>query len=80
MRQRGLPRLPDNFTVTLEGDLRVYVDGCRAILRYETDRIELRLSRRTLSVCGEGLQMESYSQSELCVTGKITSVLLEGAN
>ena len=78
MRQKRVSSLHDSFTVTLEGDTRVYIDGCRSILKYETDKIAIRLSRRTLWVCGSALRLSAFSQCELCITGNITSVYLEG--
>ena len=78
MRQRRVASLQDSFTVTLEGDSRVYIDGCRSILKYETDKIAIRLSSRTLWVCGSSLRLSAFSQRELCIKGNITSVYLEG--
>ncbi len=78
MRQNSRQRFTyENFTVTLECDRNVWIDGCLAILVYERDRVVLRLSRRHLTVNGCDLFLKSYSSHELCISGKITSVILE---
>lgn len=67
----------ENFTITLESDKRVWIDGCLAILIYEREKIALKLSRRNLIVNGSDLILRSYSRHELCISGRISSVYLE---
>ncbi len=67
----------ENFTVTLENDRNVWVDGCLAILVYERDKVAIKLSRRNLIVNGSELVLKSYSSHELCISGRISSVNLE---
>jgi len=67
----------ENFTVTVENGKRVFIDGCRSIMKYETDCVRIRLYKRSVSVLGEGLKLTSFSQRELCISGRISSVVLE---
>lgn len=67
----------ENFSITLENDKRVFIDGCRSILKYESDCVRIRLYRRNLRVYGSELTLKSFSQKELCVSGKIAGVALE---
>lgn len=78
MAERRIKRFaPENFTVTLENDRNVWVDGCIAVLVYEDERIVLKLSRRRLTVTGSSLTLEAFSGHELCISGRITGISLE---
>ena len=78
MAERRIKRLaPENFTVTLENDKNVWVDGCIAVLVYEEEQIVLKLSRRRLTVTGSALTLEAFSDHEICISGRITGIALE---
>jgi|GEM_PF-2191948 len=65
------------FTLTLEGDRRLWICGSLAVLFFGEEKIVLRLRGRILTVCGDCLSLESYDTKELCVSGRISSVSLE---
>ena len=78
MAERRIKRLtPENFTVTLENDKNVWIDGCIAVLVYDDERIVLKLRKRNLTVTGSSLTLEAFSDRELCISGRITGIALE---
>ncbi len=78
MRMRHKPSgYCESFSLTLENGGMLFVDGCRSIIKYESDCIKLRLKCKTLCVLGQGLTLKSFCQRELCICGKISSLVLE---
>ena len=67
----------ENFTVTLENDRRVWIDGCIAVPVYEYEHVVVRLKSRNLHITGRALTLESFGHGELCVSGRIEGVSLE---
>ena len=69
--------LPGGFSLSMTGEREVTVRGCRRILLYREDRVELALRGRVLAVTGRALYCTAFSAGTVTVVGKIQGVLLE---
>lgn len=56
----------------------VSVENCKAILLYESDKIELKTSAFIVCIEGENMTLKSYFGSHITVKGKIKALRLEG--
>lgn len=72
-RAAELPQaLLDNAAhITLIGNRQLNVDGCYGILCYSEELIKLSTGNLLLTLCGSGLYIETYSDKELSIHGKI---------
>lgn len=60
--------------ITVIGAYETEIEGCRGILVYENDEIQLRLCDRNLCIKGSGLSMKSYFGTHISVRGAIESI------
>ena len=63
--------------VTVTGRRRAVIQNYRGILLYTGDKLVLRTSRGTITVCGRGLKILSYCGDEMEVAGWISNIHLE---
>lgn len=52
----------------------VLTDGCRRVLNFTPERMELDMGRVVITLYGSGLQIESFSGRRLSVTGRIQRI------
>ncbi len=62
------------MSVTVTDGREVYMDGCREILVYKSDRIRVSTSIGCVDVIGSELDIPKYSDGELTVRGVIFSL------
>ena len=74
-----IPReaLPGGFGVTLSGQNELVVRGCKKILSYGEEKIELALGWLKLVIEGEGLLCSAFGGGAVTVTGKVVVLRLE---
>lgn len=74
-----IPReaLPGSFGMTLSGQRELVVRGCKRILAYGEDRIELAVGDIKLVIGGEGLLCSAFGAGSVTVTGKILALGFE---
>ena len=65
--------------VSIEGNWRLDIEGCRSVEELSELRIRLDMGVYTLSVVGSGMTVRNLSKSVMTVEGEIHSVSLEGA-
>lgn len=61
--------------VTIKGTGEAVIYGCKSIVLYTEEKIELAMKHFTLSVKGERLSCLTFCEGQVVVTGKITAVL-----
>lgn len=66
------------FFVGIEDGRRVLIRGYLALLKYEKEVVCLRMRKKRLIIRGNYLTLDCYAGNELCVSGEIDSVSLEG--
>ena len=76
-----IPReaLPGSFGMTLSGQRELTVRGCKKILAYGEERIELAVGSIRLAIEGEGLLCSAFGAGSVTVTGKIVAICFEEA-
>ncbi|MBR7071677.1 MAG: YabP/YqfC family sporulation protein [Clostridia bacterium] len=64
----GLPRLElfSNLSFTLE--------GCKGILEYRDDYIKMKISKGSVTLCGEKLTVVSFQGKNIQIAGRIFSL------
>ena len=74
-----IPReaLPGGFGVMLSGQNELVVHGCKKILSYGEERIELAVAKLRLVIEGEGLLCSAFGGGAVTVVGKIVAIRLE---
>ena len=50
------------------------VDGCKGVAEYDEDFIKLNAKKGTVTVFGAELEIKSYSEAALFITGKIERI------
>ncbi|SEN56545.1 sporulation protein YqfC [Amphibacillus marinus] len=60
--------------ITMIGDLHVYIENHRGILRFTADEIELNVSGGTLLINGEELVIKMLLSEEILIEGMIRSI------
>ncbi|MBQ8248966.1 MAG: YabP/YqfC family sporulation protein [Clostridia bacterium] len=56
------------------GNREVSLCGCERLVSYTDVRVILKLCDNTVSICGEGLTMRSFSGGRISVCGRIDSI------
>lgn len=69
--------LCNGLRVELRGRHTVTVHGCGKIEEYTSERIRLSVSGGILSVCGRGLECDSYLAGAVGINGRIDSIAFE---
>lgn len=74
-----IPReaLPGGFGISLSGQNELVVRGCKKILSYGEERIELSLGKLRLAIKGEGLLCSAFGGGAVTVVGKIVTLCFE---
>ncbi len=65
------------YTIRVTDGREAYITGCFAILSYDDSVIAIKTSAGRIIVNGDGLDIGSYTDSEITVRGKIHSVITE---
>lgn len=61
------------------GDRQLFLEGHQGIVSCLPERIDISTGSMTVCVCGEGLEIRSMTEQEVCIRGTIRSVeLLHG--
>lgn len=63
-----------SLRIVLSGRERLLVERHRGIIGYSQDKLTVQLDNGYLSISGQGLQINEYSNQDLCVTGLIQSM------
>ncbi len=64
--------------VTMLGRQWVRIENYENLVEYQTDKIVVRVSGRKLEVLGTGLEIISYTNDEMYITGEIVGVSYSG--
>ena len=64
-------RLPD---IELYGNRKIFIENYRALIHYTEHEIQLKLSDRSLRICGDHLTICEYSKDSMTITGQIQEV------
>lgn len=64
------------LVVTVTGHRRAVIQNYRGILLYTSEKLVLRTSHGTVTVCGKDLQILSYCGDEMEITGWIGDIHL----
>lgn len=70
--------LTDASRIELSGNRRVLIEGCRGIIRYEEDEIEIRTDSGQVRLSGRELCMTSLNPVCAVVTGRLLSLEFVG--
>ena len=62
------------FRAVMFGDKAVYLEGVRSIREYSENRIEVSVSKGTVTVSGEKLYVKRYCMGDMAICGKIKSL------
>ena len=68
---QALPGVP---IIEVYGDRRVLVEGRCAVIRYDSECVQLRNSYGCVSVVGCGLQMTELTYNRMIITGTICNI------
>ena len=60
--------------IELDGNREMILDGCRGILEYCDEKIKICADGFSVSLCGDGLLIKSYNESQIDITGKIITL------
>lgn len=70
-----IPRLP---LIEIAGQRRVLIENHLGVVGYETDRIVVKVTYGTVSVCGSNLELARMIRGQLVISGGIRCVELNG--
>ena len=62
--------------VSLTGSTRLCIENFRSILEYTPSRILVLTKNGRLQISGSSLEMQSYTNDEMLITGHITEIIL----
>ncbi len=60
--------------IELDGNRELILDGCKGIVEYETQKIKICTDMVFVSVTGDDLNINTYNQDQIVISGKILSV------
>ncbi len=60
--------------LTVTGQTELSLENYRGILEYTSELIRIQTKSGRIKVCGKRLQVEYYTNDEMKVTGRITSI------
>jgi len=61
----------------LVGERELIVDGCRCVLTYEDEVIELVCGDRLYRITGEGFDLRSYYDGKMKIIGRIDGIVIQ---
>lgn len=78
----------ESFSVPLEsiseipnaqftGNKQISIEGCVGIRKYDKNEIVIRCKKHNLSIQGEDLSLQTFTQGRLCIKGKILYYQIE---
>lgn len=70
--------LTEASRIELSGNRRVLIEGCRGIVRYDEDEIEIRTDSGQIRLSGRELCMTSLNPACAVVTGRLLSLEFVG--
>lgn len=73
LTEEPIPGLP---LIEIAGDERVLIENHLGVTCYESGRIQVKVKRGSVIVCGCGLQFAKMTKSILVICGRIESVQL----
>ena len=60
--------------IELEGNKELLLDGCKGIMEYEDNSIKINTDTCIVSITGDELNIRTYTQEQIIVSGKILSL------
>jgi sporulation protein YqfC len=69
--------LLDYATITLIGDVEAKIVNHKGLVQYTTTSIKARSLQGMIEVVGKGLEIVSFSASEMKISGQIRQVMLK---
>ena len=63
--------------IEMQGNREIIIDGCRGILEYDEDRIELNAGSLVISFQGSGLVIKTYSENQTVLAGEVVGIAFE---
>ena len=63
-----------DFLMEIIENRELTVDGCRGVAEYDENYIKLNAKKGTVTVFGSALEIKSYSEASLMITGKIERI------
>lgn len=64
----------NTFRIELTGNSEMHIDGCSGIIEYDECNITLGLSNNSVCIKGFSLEIISFADMQVVITGRITSV------
>ena len=71
-----LEGISPGYCITVSGNEEVSVSGCRGVLAYTAEQIQLRTSKHNVYIRGSSLEVCSLIEDQIVIHGKIASVHL----
>lgn len=63
--------------VTIVGDLGVFIENHRGLIRYSPERIVIGVGQGQIAILGKDLEIEEVSTEDMIVRGSIGAVQME---
>ena len=60
--------------ITITGQMEAYVENYRGILEYTETLVRIQTKIGQIKVVGQNLQIDYYTNDEMKITGRITSI------
>ena len=60
--------------IELEGNRELLIDGCKGIMEYEDRLIKICTDTVIVSITGDELNIRTYTQEQIVISGKIISI------
>lgn len=65
---------PADSEIVISGDGEIFVGDCLGVIRYEDDRVTVRLRHGCLDVAGRGFTLRSFRSRRLMIRGEIKHI------
>jgi sporulation protein YqfC len=72
--------LLDTPSVTINGNVRVYIDNHSGLVEYTPEQILLKTSDGTIKVMGKDMGIDEFEHNRLVISGTIKGVYFGGKN
>lgn len=70
----------ENYSIiTIHGTKEVYIENFVSIISLTENEVSIKAKGETVSILGEGLQMEYFNKNDIKISGKILSISLKEA-
>lgn len=60
--------------LTVTGRKEAYIENYRGIIEYTSERIRLQTKTCQMTLCGEGLHIDYYTEDEMKISGQIGEI------